>query len=433
MLRTFRSFPIPELEATKLKMLSWASPFNIFCFLDNHGYGLPLHGQECLLGAGALHLYRPLAGHALEGLDVFLDAHTDWILGHLGYDLKNEIEPLSSAHPDRTGFPDLSFFVPEVLIRLDALGMHIGTCGGDHERVFHEIMASPVGSGRRGSTSIGTLQQRLDRRAYLSTLAALRAHIQRGDCYEVNFCLEHYSENARIDPLDTYFELARISPSPFSTLYRLGDSHLLCASPERFLRLVGGRIHSQPVKGTSPRYRDDPAKDEASRRHLTESGKERSENVMVVDLVRNDLARVCLEGTVRVDELCGVYSFPQVHQMVSSVSGVPDPGKSFSDILRATFPMGSMTGAPKRRVMELIERYEGFRRGLFSGAVGYISPTGDFDFNVVIRSLFYNGNTGYLSFPTGSGVTFYAEAEQEYAECLLKARAMQEALRRVMR
>ena len=145
---------------------------------------------------------------------------------------------------------------------------------------------------------------------------------------------------------------------------------------------------------------------------------------MVVDLVRNDLSKICREGTVQVEELFGIYSFPQVHQMISTITGELQPGLSFADIIKQTFPMGSMTGAPKKKVMELIEQYENTRRGIFSGAVGYIKPGGDFDFNVVIRSILYNQATQYLSYLVGSAITFYSKAAEEYEECLLKAEAL---------
>jgi len=218
--------------------------------------------------------------------------------------------------------------------------------------------------------------------------------------------------------------LTGISPNPFSALYKLQDKWLICASPERFLKKEGTRILSQPIKGTAKRIPGNSISDKQSKEELLHSNKDRSENVMVVDLVRNDLSKVCHEGTVKVDELFGVYSFPQVHQMISTISGELKNDISFSDIIRATFPMGSMTGAPKKRVMELIEQYEKTKRGIFSGAVGYISPDGDFDFNVVIRSIMYNGLSGYLSFQTGSAITFYSNPENEWEECLLKAEAM---------
>lgn len=172
----------------------------------------------------------------------------------------------------------------------------------------------------------------------------------------------------------------------------------------------------------------DDEKDAENKNWLYNSAKDRSENVMVVDLVRNDLSKVCEDGTVKTDELFGIYSFPQVHQMISTVSGTLKKDVSFTDIIKATFPMGSMTGAPKKRVMELIEQYERTRRGIFSGAVGYINPDGDFDFNVVIRSIMYNEATDYLSYQVGSGITWYCDAEQEWEECLMKAAAIKTVL-----
>jgi para-aminobenzoate synthetase component 1 len=231
-----------------------------------------------------------------------------------------------------------------------------------------------------------------------------------------------------MDPVSVYRKLAEHSPNPFSACYRNGNQYLLCASPERYLRREGSQLVSQPIKGTARRIPGEPGEDQAQAVRLQHSAKERSENVMVVDLVRNDLSRICTEGSVQVDELFGVYSFPQVYQMISTVSGQQRPGTRFTDILQASFPMGSMTGAPKRRVMELTEQYERSRRGLYSGAVGYFSPEGDFDFNVVIRSILYNADTGYLSFPAGSAITHYADAAAEYEECLLKASAIREVL-----
>jgi para-aminobenzoate synthetase component I len=149
---------------------------------------------------------------------------------------------------------------------------------------------------------------------------------------------------------------------------------------------------------------------------------------MVVDLMRNDLSKICRPGSVRVDELFGVYSFPQVHQLISTISGTLEKDTSFVNIIEATFPMGSMTGAPKQRVLQLIEQYEPTSRGIFSGAVGYITPVGDFDLNVVIRSLMYNETTKYLSYQVGSGITFYSDAAQEWEECLLKASAIKKVL-----
>jgi para-aminobenzoate synthetase component 1 len=240
--------------------------------------------------------------------------------------------------------------------------------------------------------------------------------------------MEFFAEDVKLDPLYCYQSLTTISPNPFSAFYKVNNSYLLCASPERFLRKEENKLISQPIKGTIKRNTTDAADDELLKQQLYKSEKDRSENVMVVDLVRNDLSRVCKEGSVQVDELFGIYSFPQLYQMISTISGEVNETLSFTDVLCATFPMGSMTGAPKRKVMQLIEQYEQSRRGLFSGAVGYISPTDDFDFNVVIRSIFYNAATNYLSYMVGSGITYYSNAEQEYEECLLKADAIRKVL-----
>jgi para-aminobenzoate synthetase component 1 len=244
----------------------------------------------------------------------------------------------------------------------------------------------------------------------------------------LNFCQEFFSENAGIDPLSVFKKLQQVSPNPFSAFYRLNDDYCICASPERFLKKSGRELISQPIKGTSRRDTD-PVKDEKNRSYLKESIKEKSENVMVVDLVRNDLSKICIEGSVYVEEIFGIYSFPQVHQMISTIKGVLSADLHWTKALSATFPMGSMTGAPKKRVMELIAQYEKNKRGLFSGSIGYITPSGDFDFNVVIRSIFYNKSKQYLSFWTGSGITFKSDPVLEYEECLTKAEAIREVLK----
>ena len=270
--------------------------------------------------------------------------------------------------------------------------------------------------------------QKISKEEYIKTIEQLRQHILRGDCYEINFCQEFFAEHAHIDPIAVYQKLSAASPNPFSALYKLDDKYLICASPERFLKKQGNHILSQPIKGTSKRIAGDAKQEAINKNSLYESQKDRSENVMVVDLVRNDLSMICSEGSVVVDELYGVYTFPQVYQMISTVSGELKKDISFTEIIKATFPMGSMTGAPKRSVLQLIEQYEKTKRGIFSGALGYITPSGDFDFNVVIRSIMYNQSSEYLSFQAGSGITFYSNPENEWEECLLKAEAIKRVL-----
>lgn len=418
------TFRVSDFEATKDKVLNWAKQFSTFCFLDNHQYQIEPHSVECLLAAGQKRMISSIAGSALHELEQFMEERKSWLFGHLSYDLKNEIENISSRHVDQVGFPDLFFFEPEILIRLSADEVCIEA--DDALAVFEEIEnyvnnSLPV-------TGSFQVKNRISKSQYVDYVRQLQKHIARGDCYEVNYCQEFFAEGAIIDPLHVYKRLSETSPNPFSALYRVHDKWLICASPERFLKRNSSSVISQPIKGTSRRAIDNVFTDELNKQTLYNSKKDRSENVMVVDLVRNDLAKVCREGTVKVDELFGIYSFPQVHQMISTVSGELKPYIRFEEIIRAAFPMGSMTGAPKRRVMELIEQYEQTKRGIFSGAVGYITPDGDFDFNVVIRSIMYNETSKYLSFQAGSGITFYSEAEQEWEECLLKAEAIKRVL-----
>ncbi|MBC7722420.1 MAG: anthranilate synthase component I family protein, partial [Pedobacter sp.] len=272
------------------------------------------------------------------------------------------------------------------------------------------------------------IKPRITKETYLQIIQQIKAHILRGDCYEINFCQEFYAENAIINPLNIYQQLTKLSPNPFACYYKLNDKYLLCASPERYLKKEGNRLMSQPIKGTFKRNKADTKIDETLKQQLFQSPKDRSENVMVVDLVRNDLSKICKQGSVNVEELFGIYTFPQVHQMISTIVGELQDGLDVADILQATFPMGSMTGAPKKKVIQLIDKYEQTQRGLYSGAVGYITPNKDFDFNVVIRSILYNASNQYLSYQVGGGITFNSDANSEYEECLLKAEAMIEVL-----
>jgi para-aminobenzoate synthetase component 1 len=420
-------------------MLNWASRFNIFVFLDNQGYELPLHRLDGILAVGAADSIQASAGHAFDTLQDFAGRHQDWLFGHFAYDLVRETEPFETdgemGAPDgpshrknnRVGFPDLFFFVPEIIVELKGESLRIGSLKEDHGEILEKIlgMEGDMAVGRGGEL---TLRPAFSRDEYLDTIRALQRHILRGDAYEINFCQEFFSHPAHIDPLPTWFSLSEASPNPFSAFYRLDERYLLCASPERYLRREGNTLISQPIKGTASRVQGDPQADQAAGDSLYASAKDRSENVMVVDLVRNDLSKICLPGTVRVRELFGIYGFPQVFQMTSTIEGELPPETGFAAAVKATFPMGSMTGAPKKRVVQLIDRYERTSRGLFSGALGYVTPTGNFDLNVIIRSLFYNRRDHYLSYQVGSGITFYSDPEREYEECLMKAEGIKRAL-----
>lgn len=407
-------------------MLNWANQFGIFSFMDNNGYGFDAPAFECLLAAGCKQLLTVNNKSDFENLAVFSKNNSDWLFGHLGYDLKNYMEQLSSANFDGIGFADACFFIPETVVQLSASGLTIFS-ENDAHKIF-EAISSQSDKIESEHFDAVTLKSRFSKTDYISTVNKIKQHILKGDCYEINFCQEFFSEKALLNLLQVFAKLNAVSPAPFSVLYKMNETYCVCASPERYLKKTGDKIISQPIKGTSKRDLKNLVQDEANKKYLLESEKEKSENVMVVDLVRNDLSKVCKKGSVRVDELFGIYSFPQVHQMISTVSGVLDKEMNWVDIIKASFPMGSMTGAPKKRVMELIEQYELTKRGLFSGAIGYIMPDGNFDFNVVIRSIFYNSSSRYVSIQAGSAITFNSDAELEYEECLLKIAALKQAL-----
>ncbi len=431
--RRFASFPITNFQKTKRQLLTWASHVDNFSFLDNQGYPESIApGVECLLAVGVRDSCESPAGEAFSKLKAWARDRREWLFGHFAYDLAKETEPGSAGSlpkPDPIGFPDLFFFIPQVLIELSPTIIRIGCFEDEGETIWRQIMDIPVDGVAGGSGGrIPPFVARFTPADYREGVARLQRHMLRGDCYEVNFCQEFYSQPADPDVLAAWWSLSQASPNPFSCFYRVNGSYLLCASPERYLKKTGNRLYSQPIKGTSARYPDRPAVDSASARDLFQSAKDRSENVMVVDLVRNDLSKICLPGSVQVEELYGIYPFPQVFQMISTITGTFSPDLHWTDAIRETFPMGSMTGAPKHRVVALIEQYERSRRGIFSGAVGYVSPWGDFDFNVVIRSLLYNRDSRYLSYQVGSGITFYSNPEAEYEECRIKARGIIQAL-----
>lgn len=423
-----KTFRLHQPAAIKPKVLNWLQQFNTFCFLDSNNYGHQGKSHEVLVGAGVRRKFESGESHALSGLQQFIDEKPCWLFGHLAYDVQTtgHIKPI--RRQDRLHFPDTFFFEPATVLRIHQGELSISSVQPD--QIFEEIEKADALQKTHAVENI-SIQNKISREEYIHIIQQLQQHIQRGDCYEINFCQEFFAEHALVNPFVLYEKLNALSPNPFSALYRIDDKWLVSASPERFLQKKDRKLISQPMKGTLPRNTKNSDGIKQEQQQLLASAKEKAENVMVVDLVRNDLSRICQTGTVQVDELFGVYSFPQVHQMVSTISGVLNDGVTFKDIINAMFPMGSMTGAPKINVMHLIDRYEKSNRGIFSGTVGYMTPGGDFDLNVVIRSLMYNQSTQYLSFQAGSGITIYADAEKEWDECMVKAKAIKEILKSV--
>lgn len=409
------------------QLLLWANQFSEVVLLDSNAHQQKYSSYDAVLAVDAFTSIQTDYENAFQDLYQYQNQTKDWLFGYLSYDLKNDTEALYSNNFDGLAFPDLFFFQPKKLFLIQGNQVEIQylrMCDDEIEVDFEEILS--MASITHYPSPI-TINQRISKENYLSKVSKMLEHIQRGDIYEANFCMEFYAENAQIEPLEMYHKLNAISEPPFAVYFKNNFQYLLSASPERYLRKEGNKVISQPIKGTAKRS-EDSILDEQLKSDLAQNEKERSENIMIVDLVRNDLSHTATKGSVAVEELCEIYTFKQVHQMISTVVSEVDITASPVEIIRTTFPMGSMTGAPKISAMQIIEALEETKRGLYSGAVGYFTPKGDFDFNVVIRSILYNAKNKYLSFSVGSAITSQAIAEQEYEECLLKAKAMFEVL-----
>lgn len=427
-MRVSEFYTIDNPSLFKEQLLYWAQQFREVAFLDSNNYPQAYSSYDCMLAVDAFTLLQTDYHNAFEDLKQYQQTTKDWLFGYLSYDLKNDSERLQSNNFDGLDFPDLFFFQPKKIFllkgnQLETRYLHL--CDDELQEDYQDI-TTIVPQQSTASDSV-MVQARIDQKKYIEQVQKMQEYIHKGDIYEANFCMEFYAENATIQPLEKFQKLNAISQPPFAVFLKNNQQYLLSATPERYLRKEGEDLISQPIKGTAKRY-EDPVADEKSKEDLASNPKERAENIMITDLVRNDLSRTAQKGSVQVEELCGIYSFMQVHQMISTITSKMDEKYAVIDVLRLTFPMGSMTGAPKISAMKIIEELEATKRGLYSGAVGYFTPEGDFDFNVVIRSILYNQKKQYLSFSVGSAITALSVPEQEYEECLLKAKAMKSVL-----
>ncbi|PLX20145.1 MAG: aminodeoxychorismate synthase, component I, partial [Marinilabiliales bacterium] len=411
-----------NLSEFKNKVLQYGRNFKDFIFLDSNHFTnanekFTYYDYDFLAAIDSLHnIYN------IKDLESHCSENKDWLFGYLSYDLKNEIEELESNNIDELHFSTIHFFIPHIIIysRKSKVSVIYNDKNETEQNVLEIIKTinnSDFKKFKKQPSLI--LNQRFSKKEYIETVQKLKNHIQRGDIYEVNFCQEFFSIS-EIDPIETFLKLNSISPAPFSCFLKMKDKYLISASPERFIKKNKSKIISQPIKGTIRRG-ENPDEDIWLKEQLYNDLKERAENVMIVDLVRNDLSRTAQKGTVKVEELYGIYSFTQVHQMISTVVSEINNKTNIIEVIKNAFPMGSMTGAPKIRAMQLIEEYEKTKRGLYSGSVGFITPQNDFDFNVVIRSILYNESKKYVSYTVGGAITSLSEPEKEYEECMVKA------------
>jgi para-aminobenzoate synthetase component 1 len=350
-----------------------------------------------------------------EALREFRNRVDSWLFGYLGYDLKNHIEQLHSSNDDPVGAPDMYFMVPKFLLRYD------------HETKNRDVIIGDMPSKAEidqsiapdGTLEIESLHPQTSRQRYTQKIRKAQFLIAEGDFYEIN--LSHQMKAPfKGSPVQLYQKMREVGPVPFGSYLQCSGLSVCCQSPERFLRKEGGTVYSQPIKGTSKRGRSTD-EDELLKKELISSEKEQAENLMIVDLVRNDLSRIAKKGTVKVPELFEIQSFGTVHQMVSTVTAEAKDDEPVT-ILRACFPMGSMTGAPKISAMETIEELEDYKRGIYSGAIGYITPHDDFDFNVVIRTAIIKND--HLFYAVGGAITGDSDPHKEWEETQIKARAL---------
>ena len=430
-------FVIEFTKEFKDNLIAFAGDFDTFCLLSSNRFydgrdteSKPYYHDFDFIGAfGAKKVMKAENKTGFfDSLDEFHSVINDHLFGYLGYDLKNGIENLESENPDFTDMPGAYFFQPEIIVWLRGNKLIIQSNTGEKpEDVFNKLLSFSPSPWERGAGGEVILQSRFTRDEYLETVEKLRQHLIEGDVYEISFCQEFFAENVEIEPFSLFKRLMEISPNPFSAFLKIEGKYILSSSMERFLKKKGDKLISQPIKGTIRKSRD-KEEDLSLQNQLLNDEKERAENVMIVDLVRNDLAKSSIPGSVEVEELFGIYPFSQVHQMISTVTSSKRDEVPWTQAIRNAFPMGSMTGAPKVRAMQLLEQYERSKRGVFSGAIGYITHDGDFDFNVVIRTLIYNTANKYLSLHVGSAITYDSVPEREFEECMVKIEGIKRAL-----
>lgn len=385
--------------------------------------------HSCLLGIGVKRelVFKTSEPGILDALEKFSKEGNAWTFGWFGYDLKNDIENLETRNKDALGHPVLAWWEPEIVIQFSDATVEILSGDIDDPRTQEALQAINQKGEIKDVAGTGEMVWSWDKRKYIQAFEDVKHLIQNGDVYELNLCMPLKGKASPQASWSLFCRLQNLTQAPFSGYLQCRSARIMSGSPERFLKREGDRLKSQPIKGTVRRG-SSAKEDNALIDALQSSDKERAENVMIVDLVRNDLSRIAQKATVEVTELCGIHSFQTVHQMVSTIACRLRKDKGLSDILRATFPMGSMTGAPKISAMKHIDRIEQEGRGAYSGSIGYITPTGDFDFNVLIRSLFHNSKTETLVANVGGAITSLSDANDEYEECRLKAEAIVRAV-----
>lgn len=393
-----------ELDSLKVKVLHYISEYNTFTFFDNNHFAINPRRFEFLAAAGI----RKKISFAE------IPKHQDWIFFQFDYEF-NPLAPEDS---------NCQIIIPETVIycMADSNDIHIESVQNP-ECIQQDILKHPHQLELKPFIQTPTFQSQIAKKVYLDTIEQIRDDIYWGKYYELNYCVPFEAQVKIPDTKAFFYHFNKKNPAPMAAYLRQGHRYLFCSSPERFVFTDQSNIIVQPIKGTAPRGYT-KAQLEYNTQRLQNSIKDRAENVMIVDLTRNDLSRICEIGSVQVPELFGIYPFQYLIQMISTIQGRLKPNIAFTDIWKAVYPMGSMTGAPKPTVIDHISKYEQYIRGMYSGSVGYIQPNGNIDSNVVIRSLEYNHQSEQVIYKAGGAITYQSDAQSEWDEVLLKSKSM---------
>lgn len=357
-------------------------------------------------------------------------------LGYWGYDLARRFHNISEIARDEEHLPEMAIGIYDWAIVIDHHELSARLVSrqryAETVRVLPQILERVLGITSVEQQAVqstfrvaGEITSNFSKPAYRNAFEAIQQYLREGDCYQVNLA-QRYAASASGDAFSAYLELRRLSPAPYSAFLDWPQAQILCASPERFLRVQGRGVETRPIKGTRPRSAD-AAEDARLAAELRDHPKDKAENLMIVDLLRNDFGKSCEPGSVKAPKLFELESFANVHHLVSTVEGTLQTGRDALDVLRDCFPGGSITGAPKQRAMEVIEQLEPNRRGVYCGAIGYIGHDGNMDTNIVIRTLVYSHNE--IRCWAGGGIVADSQCDAEYQETLDKALAMLELLR----
>ncbi len=407
----------------KERLLYYSQSFPFAAVYDSCESRVDQYGQyEWLMGVANRHARTFTEWKNLKG------NLGKWWMGVLPYELKTQFEPsVSSLHEPWINWPEVAFFQPELLVQVFRNEQTIHLQSHDESLLAEVVSLLQTSQDSIHWVDLPNLQfdAGYSQQAYQDQILRIKAHIREGDFYEINLTQAFRAKVNLEQPAAISQRLKEISPVPFAGYFRFETLHLICASPERFLQKKGDQLCSQPIKGTAPRS-PNPTIDFANQSYLQTSEKEQAENVMIVDLTRHDLQRSSLPGSVSVPSLFEIQAFPQVFQMVSTVVSRLRPDLSPAEAIAHTFPPGSMTGAPKVMTMNMIDQFEPEGRGAYAGSLGYFTPEGDFDFNVIIRSLIYHQDEQKLSYHVGGAITHDSDPAQEFQETLHKAEAIRQ-------